>query len=48
MIIARRSICSCFLPLAVLLTVMGVPGVGTSPAVAADRVVLCEEFTSVF
>jgi predicted CXXCH cytochrome family protein len=44
----RRAVCSCTLPLAVLLFVVVVFGIASSPAAAAERVVLCEEFTDLW
>ncbi|HVP12193.1 MAG TPA: hypothetical protein VMV94_13530 [Phycisphaerae bacterium] len=44
----RRAVCSCTLPQAVLLTVAAVLSVAAPPVVAANRVVLCEEFTNLW
>lgn len=44
----RRTVCSCTLPIVVLLSIMLMGGGVPSPAAAADRVVLCEEFTDLW
>jgi hypothetical protein len=45
---ARRMVCSCSLPLAWLLFGLAFCGVGAGPVMAANRVVLCEEFTNLW